>query len=90
MTTTNSSTHTCTECGRLKPVTDRFGNRVQVGSYSPPDGGDDLVMISTLDEPGGDKRLNVLLLTIEMADRLVVQLASIAEADRQFKLEAQS
>ena len=89
-TTTNDSTTHCTECGQAKPVIDRFGHQVRVDFFNPPDGNDSLVMVSTFDRGGGDKRPHVLLLTTEMADNLAVELASMAEAERQFRLEAQS
>ncbi len=90
MTSTNGSTHHCAECGQAKPVTDRSGHEVVVDSFRPPGGGDDLVMISTFDRGAGDNRPHVVLLTYEMADRLAIQLASMAEGERQYRLEARS
>jgi hypothetical protein len=90
MTTTNS-THHCAECGQMKPVTDHVGHPVLVDSCDPHNGADHLVMVSTFDRGDRDNnRPHVLLLTPEMADRLAVELASIAEADRRFRLETRT
>ena len=46
-----------------------FGHVVAIDSFSPPDGGDYLVMVSS-SRGGGDETPHVLLLTAEMADAL--------------------
>ncbi len=80
--------HYCAECGQLKPVTDWRGCPVDVTAFDPPDGGaDPLVIVALTDNENGDNAPTLMMLTYEMADRLAVELASIAEARRQFRLE---
>ena len=98
MTTTTNGTnpHRCVECGQMKPVTDWRGHPVLIDSVpkqmtdDTAGGADAFITIAVDDGRGRDNGPTMIILTPEMAERLALELASEAYAERRFKLGTRS